>query len=225
MASAICFGRGLFGKIGVTYGQYSRGAKCRSSIRICSGTGSRLGLTSSPSSNCRRASSPTRRTRLASVRGSASPCVRTSGCSCGIRSTSRGSCCRANLITATTSIRTSSIPSRPRAPLATTPAAYSAVRVYRHRELLLGRRSVAGGEVRAGERGRPYFIGRLLAHAQHGRQQRNPTAGTLTRVQAGFRRRGRGRQVCPHQCRRLGLLEVVSDVGSPARPVRDGARR
>ena len=68
-----------------------------------------------------------------------------------------------------------------------------------------GRRSVASGEARTGGGAGDHLIGWLHAHAQHARQQQKSDDRDTDRVQAGFRRRWRRRQVCPHQRRRLGL--------------------
>ena len=62
-------GRGLFAKASVTYGQYARGSRCRSSILICWIIAWRWVSTCSSVRNWPTAISPTAPRRWASVRG------------------------------------------------------------------------------------------------------------------------------------------------------------
>src|SRR5262249_28346116 len=78
------------------------------------------------------------------------------------------------------------------------------------RQLLRGRRGVTRREKRRGERPGSHLVGRLYAHAQYARQQQESDFGTVGRVQAGFCRPWRRREVRAHDGRPLQLSRSVS---------------
>jgi hypothetical protein len=92
--SAICSVVACSRRQVVTYGQYARRTRCRSSSPICSTTASRSASISISASNCPTATSPTAPRRWASARGSASACAKICRCNCATRSISRKSPCR-----------------------------------------------------------------------------------------------------------------------------------
>ena len=176
-------GRGLYAKASVTYGQYARGYRCRSSSLICWTIASRSASTFSSASSWPTAIFPTAPRHWASARGSDLACVKISPCSCVIRSTSRRSRCRASWRIVTTIpervarlqpspafVNSNGVTPADRSHQADKPPSIASAWPV----VLLRRRSFAAGPQGAAERQDVDLGARLFAELQHAGQQQEP---------------------------------------------------
>ena len=192
-------GRGLFAKASVTYGQYARGISLSFVEPYLLDYRVALGLDVFYREQLRQQLYFVRHQddRLL-ARGWASACARICRCSCAIRSTSSRSRCRTQLDNCNNLVPAVRRSTR-RRPISTRCWAASIPTGNAPNGLLPGCLCATANRrcrfARNWRTARHDLVGRLHAELQHARQQQEPDRRSADRLQAGFRRRRRRRQL------------------------------